>query len=110
MAMVDLGTFTYEEYRSEQVFQACMFQFSPWPYINDLELNRQKLVEIVTDVGFGATTDMQLRSQSEHNDAYMYIMAYRSTNATMYVPEWMGVPHNGELPYVFGYPYLRWNQ
>lgn len=38
----------------------------------------------------------------------MYLLGYRSDDSVL-IPEWFGVPHNGELPYVWGYTYLEEN-
>ena len=44
--MVELVVFNDDEDRIEHVFQASSFQYTPWPRINDLEANRQQLVQV----------------------------------------------------------------
>ncbi|CAH1789337.1 unnamed protein product [Owenia fusiformis] len=95
----------------EDVTQAVAFEFSPWPHINDLDANRQKFNEMFTDAGFAIGMDLQLKSHLKHNpNMYQYCLGFRSTNASGVVPEWMGVPHNGELPYVWGWSWLQFNE
>lgn len=94
----------------EDVFQAMSFFYTPWPYIEDKELNREKFNEMITDVGFGYSEDLVMKHHSEFgSDTYHYLLGYRSKNAAELVPEWMGVPHMGDLPYVWGWPLLQLN-
>ena len=44
---------------------------------------------MVTDVGFGATSDIQLKSHSQHATTYSYIFGVMSNKAWM-IPEWIG--------------------
>jgi len=93
----------------EDVFQAINFFYTPWPNTEDLDANRQAFNDMITDVGFGYTGDVVYKSQAEEADVYQYVLAYRSAEAAELIPEWLGVPHNGELPYVWGYPLMQLN-
>ncbi|ELU08147.1 hypothetical protein CAPTEDRAFT_226317 [Capitella teleta] len=64
---------------------------------------------MITDAAFGMAMDRQAKWQQEVADTYVYIQGYRSPNATSLYEEWMGAPHNCEVPYVWGYPRLLHN-
>jgi len=93
----------------ENIYQAMDFFYAPWPYIDDQELNRQAFNKLITDAGFGYAWDRNAKLNSAYRNTYTYIQSFRSLNASSLIPEWMGVPHNGELPYVWGYGYLLTN-
>jgi len=93
----------------ENSYQATDWKYTPWPYIEDLDANREAFNKMITDGAYGYAWDRHAKLNSQHADTYTYIIAFRSLNATSFIPEWMGVPHNGELPYVWGYGYLPTN-
>jgi len=93
----------------ENSYQAFDWYYTPWPYINDLEANRQAFNKMITDAAFGYSWDRNAKMNSKYAPTYTYIQAFRSLNGTSFIPEWMGVPHEGELPYVWGYGYLLIN-
>ncbi|CAD5111482.1 DgyrCDS791 [Dimorphilus gyrociliatus] len=95
--------------RKDDAIAIQRFYYSNWDDLNDGEANRQKINEMITDFAWGWCGDLQAKQQSEHDDVYMYLFGFRSKQADDIVPPWMGVPHNGELPYVFGYPLLERN-
>ena len=45
---------------------------------------------MVTDAGFGYAADIQAKHQSQYADSYFYVFGFRSSNASILVPEWMG--------------------
>merc|ERR1712062_8378 len=51
----------------EYIARAIQFYFTDWPYDEDLDRNRNKLVEAVTDVGFGYAENLVLRQHSQYN-------------------------------------------
>lgn len=94
----------------QKVYDSLIWFYTPWPYIDDLDMNRQAMNDMITDAAWGYTTDRMLRIHSERNPSYMYVFAYRSTNTSDGIwedTEWAGVPHSGEIPYVWGWPLLR---
>ncbi|CAH1789899.1 unnamed protein product, partial [Owenia fusiformis] len=94
----------------EAATRAIDFEYSNWPHIDDELANRDRIVDMFTDCGFAIGNDLFARSHSEYNATYQYLLGYRSANATEEdLPAWMGVPHNGELPYVLGWPYIGIN-
>ncbi|CAD5111483.1 DgyrCDS792 [Dimorphilus gyrociliatus] len=85
------------------------FYYRNWDDLEDGEENRQTLIKIATDSIFGAPFDRQAKVRSTDSDVYKFIFSYKSNNAGDIIPEWFGVPHVGEIPYVFGYPLLEKN-
>jgi len=108
--LVDLFKETFlSETDYENSYQAVQWYYTPWPYQNDTEANRQAFNKLVTDGAFGYPFDRNAKINSRYSDTYTYIQSFRSSNASHLVPDWMGVPHSGELPYVWSYPYLLMN-
>lgn len=100
---------TAEQY--EQVFDVFRWYYINWPYLEDLDANREAFNMMITDGAFGYPWDRQLKMNSERNpNTYAYVQSYISPNASTFIPPWMGVPHMGELPYVWGYGKLLNNQ
>jgi len=105
---------SFDEKTNEDIFRATDFQYTNWPYIDDLDLNRDAFNMMITDAAFGYVVDKQLISQSNANGGgnYKFMFGYRS-NATLEGQgfwngtEWAGVPHAGELPYVFGWANMK---
>ena len=95
----------------DAVFNAMDFYYSPWPHLDNKWENREALNIMVTDAAFGMPSVRQAVMHSPYNnDTYLFVHGYRMINASDLYPEWMGVPHNGELPFVWGYPRLLHNQ
>ena len=45
----------------------------------------------MTDVGFGSTNDLMMKQMAKAGaDVYAYVLGFRSTNASAFIPEWMG--------------------
>jgi carboxylesterase type B len=101
------GQLTQQQYND--AYEATMFYYRPWPYIDDHPANREEYNKMITDAAFGTPWDRQGKVNSEYKDTFMYVQAFRSLNGTSFLPEWMGVPHMGELPYVWCYGCLLIN-
>jgi carboxylesterase type B len=93
----------------EQSYAVLDWKYTPWPYIDDEEANRQAFNKLITDAGFGYSWDRNAKLNSLYAPTYTYIQSYLSLNSTSFIPEWMGVPHEGELAYVWAYSYLLVN-
>jgi carboxylesterase type B len=98
-----------DETEIENAYQAMNWYYSPWPYLEDEEANRQAFNKMITDAAFGYPWDRNAKINSQFAPTYTYIQSFKSLNSTSFIPEWMGVPHNGELAYVWGYSYLLIN-
>jgi carboxylesterase type B len=90
------------------VYDAMNFFYTNWPYVEDLDANRQAINQLLTDTAFGMPWDRQAKINSQFAPTYTYVMAFRRFNATG-ITEWMGVPHAAEIPFVWGYGYLFTN-
>ncbi|CAD5118434.1 DgyrCDS7143 [Dimorphilus gyrociliatus] len=95
--------------RSEDAVKLQQWYYRNWDEPEDEEANRQKFNEISTDFGWGFTQDYQARIISKDSDIFMFLLGYRSDNSYDTLPAWLGVMHNAELPYVWGYTYLNEN-
>jgi len=80
---------------AENAYQAFDWKYTPWPYIEDLDANREAFNKMITDGAFGYPHDRHAKLNAEHADTYTYVIAFKSLNSTSFIPEWMGVPHNG---------------
>jgi len=95
--------------QEEDMLQAMLGYYTPYPYKDDEEENRQAFNVLITDFGFGFADDAQAKYHvaKGQDKVYMYNLGYRSKNADRLVPEWMGVPHQGDLPYVFAWSMMQ---
>lgn len=91
------------------VVRALEYNYSPWPYIDDEYQNRHQFNMMITDAAFGSPWDKQMKKHSEYENTYGYVYGYRGRNSSNLIPEWMGVPHMGELPQVWGWTLLQYN-
>jgi len=93
---------TQDQY--DNVYEALQWYYQEWPYLDDLDFNREAFNKMITDGAFGYAWDRQLKMNAAMNPAtYGYVQSFISSNASSFIPAWMGVPHMGELPYVWGY-------
>jgi len=99
----------FDEETGEEVFNAIDFNYAPWPYLNDEYENREAFNKMITDAAFAVPMDRQMKDHQKYNNIYGYRYGYRGRNSTI-VPEWMGVPHSGELPQVWGWTLLKYNE
>jgi len=93
---------TPEQY--DNVYRAFHWYYIEWPYLEDLDANREAFNKMITDGAFGYAWDRQLNMNAANNpNTYGYVQSFIGNNASSFIPPWMGVPHMGELPYVWGY-------
>ncbi|CAH1772614.1 unnamed protein product, partial [Owenia fusiformis] len=99
---------------SEVIYQAMSFEYSTYPHVDDAKGNRDRLVELFTDVGFTHGIDLQLLNHNQFNSTYEYVIGMVTSNVTgaegIDDLHWIGNPHSGDLPYVWGWPMLQDNQ
>ncbi|KAE8752521.1 Carboxyl/Cholinesterase 03 [Frankliniella occidentalis] len=91
----------------EQAMDAVTFYYTPIPATEDTTLLRQKFMEFTTEKKYGAPAFLQASFSSKVSPTWMYRFDYRlkSTAVGDAVPDWINVPHQYELPFVWGMPF-----
>ncbi|XP_055535035.1 neuroligin-4, Y-linked [Wyeomyia smithii] len=91
----------------EIVMDAVQFQYNPYPPTTDPMTLRRRYIEFATERKFVSSTIELAMAMSQLADTYVYRFDIkpRTEAALKGVPEWMGVPHNFELIFLWGLPY-----
>ncbi|XP_021697513.1 cholinesterase [Aedes aegypti] len=91
----------------EIVMDAVQFQYKPYPPTTDPMKLRRRYIEFATERKFVAPTIELAMHMSQLAETYVYRFDIKPrTEAAMKdIPEWMGVPHNFELIFLWGLPY-----
>ncbi|KAL7299946.1 hypothetical protein TKK_0007265 [Trichogramma kaykai] len=107
------------ELRPELVSEAVLFFYKPHPFNRDQKILRDRYLDLQTEKNYAAGLTLLAAKVANHPSkvpAYVYRFDYRARTqaVTRDVPEWAGVPHMFELPFVFGLPYsvsttIQWN-
>ena len=104
------------ESKPEMVAEAVLFFYKPHPPTVDEGALRNRYLNLQTEKNFAAGLALLASKVSQHEKAYVYRFDYRSRTPAMTrdVPEWAGVPHMFELPFVWGLPHwfpsaIAWN-
>ncbi|XP_011498444.1 PREDICTED: acetylcholinesterase isoform X2 [Ceratosolen solmsi marchali] len=107
------------ELRPELVSEAVLFFYRPHPLSRDQKLLRDRYLDLQTEKNYAAGLMQFAAKISSHPSrvqAFVYRFDYRARTqaVTRDVPEWAGVPHMFELPFVWGLPYgmstnIQWN-
>nr|XP_019536645.2 pyrethroid hydrolase Ces2a-like [Aedes albopictus] len=89
------------------VMDAVQFQYKPYPPTTDPMKLRRRYIEFATERKFVAPTIELAMHMSQLAETYVYRFDIKPrTEAAMKgIPEWMGVPHNFELIFLWGLPY-----
>ncbi|XP_076332894.1 acetylcholinesterase-like [Tachypleus tridentatus] len=83
--------------------QAIIFQYTDWLDPDDPIRNRDAIDKMVGDYHFTCSVnEFAYRYAETGNEVYMYYFTHRSSVNPW--PEWMGVMHGDEIPFVFGEP------
>ncbi|XP_013793998.1 acetylcholinesterase-like isoform X1 [Limulus polyphemus] len=83
--------------------EAIIFQYTDWLDPDDPIKNRDAIDKIVGDYHFTCSVnEFAYRYAETGNEVYMYYFTHRSSVNPW--PEWMGVMHGDEIPFVFGEP------
>ncbi|KAJ8712244.1 hypothetical protein PYW07_005086 [Mythimna separata] len=87
---------------------AVAFFYKPIPHTTNETVLRKLFVDFYTDKTHGATTYQLARHICPHAPVFLYRFDLKpfSDIANEGLPEWIGVPHNFDLIYTFGMPYL----
>ncbi|XP_031777907.1 fatty acyl-CoA hydrolase precursor, medium chain [Nasonia vitripennis] len=107
------------ELRPELVSDAVTFFYKPHPPTKDTRVLRDRYLDLQTEKNYAAGLIQLAAKVSSHpsqTKAFVYRFDYRARTASVSgdVPEWAGVPHLLEQPFVWGLPYAtgtttQWN-
>uniref|UniRef100_A0A182PIH7 Carboxylesterase type B domain-containing protein n=1 Tax=Anopheles epiroticus TaxID=199890 RepID=A0A182PIH7_9DIPT len=89
------------------VMEAVQYQYKPYPPTTDPLALRRKYIEFATERKYVAPTIELAMHMSQQADTFVYRFDIkpRTAAALKDVPEWVGVPHNFELIFLWGLPY-----
>ncbi|XP_023246553.1 carboxylesterase 5A [Copidosoma floridanum] len=107
------------ELKPELVTDAVLFYYRPYPPTKDPKHLRDRFLDLQTEKNYAAGLTQLADKVSSHStraQAFVYRFDYRARTqaVTRDVPDWAGVPHMFELPFVWGLPYatgtnIQWN-
>ncbi|XP_043496205.1 acetylcholinesterase-like [Polistes fuscatus] len=102
------------EMKPEMLSDAILFYYKPHPPNDDQALLRDKYLELQRDKNFASGLTLLAGELSKQERSYVYRFDYRPKTEFMVrdVPEWAGVPHMFELPFIWGIPLtttVQWN-
>ncbi|XP_035719927.1 acetylcholinesterase-like isoform X3 [Vespa mandarinia] len=100
--------------KPEMLSDAILFYYKPYPPNNDQGVLRDKYLDLQTDKTFASGLTLLAGELSKQETSYVYRFDYRPKTDLMVrdVPEWAGVPHMFDLPFVWGLPLtttVQWN-
>nr|QCC89021.1 carboxylesterase 6 [Meteorus pulchricornis] len=96
------------ESKPHTVADAVLFLYRPYPPTNDSAILRDRYLHVQTDKNYAAGLTLLASKVSERDkQAYVYRFDYRPRTSVVArnVPDWAGVPHMFELPFVWGLPH-----
>ncbi|XP_064073689.1 fatty acyl-CoA hydrolase precursor, medium chain [Vanessa tameamea] len=87
---------------------AVAFFYKPIPPTTNETILRKQFLDFYTDKVYGATTYQLAKYMSKHSPVYLYRFDLKpfSDIANEGIPDWIAVPHNFDLIFTFGMPYL----
>lgn len=87
---------------------AVAFFYKPIPPTTNETILRKQFLEFYTDKVHASTTYQLAKLLSSHSPVYLYRFDLKpfSDIANEGIPSWISVPHNFDLIYTFGLPYL----
>ena len=90
------------------VAEAVLFFYKPHPPSKDQGVLRDRYLDLQTEKNFAAGLTLLADKVSKEKLAFVYRFDYRPKTQSIIkdVPEWAGVPHMFELPFVWGLPLL----
>ncbi|KAF7989713.1 hypothetical protein HCN44_008387 [Aphidius gifuensis] len=104
------------EIKTQLITDAVLFFYRPYPLTDNSTIFRDRYLDLHTEKTYAAGLTFLAEKISKLNDAYVYRFDYRprTISVTQNLPEWAGVPHMFELPFVWGLPHffpnkILWN-
>ncbi|XP_003703679.2 fatty acyl-CoA hydrolase precursor, medium chain [Megachile rotundata] len=104
------------ELKPEMVAEAVLFFYKPHPPTKDQGALRDRYLDLQIDRNIAAGMTLLAGKVAKEKRAFVYRFDYRPKTQSVIkdVPEWAGVPHMFELPFVWGLPLqagspIQWN-
>ncbi|KAG5331842.1 NLGNY protein, partial [Acromyrmex charruanus] len=105
------------ESKPEMVANAVLFFYRPYPTTTNMTVFRDRYLDLQTEKNFAAGLTQLADKVAKKSTAFVYRFDYRPKTQPVAkdVPEWAGVPHMFELPFVWGLPHMtsvgatQWN-
>ncbi|EFN68706.1 Acetylcholinesterase [Camponotus floridanus] len=93
--------------KPEMVTNAVLFFYKPYPSTRNTTVFRDRYLDLQTERTFGAGLTMLAGQVAKRATTFVYRFDYRAKtqSVTKEIPEWAGVPHMFELPFVWGLPF-----
>lgn len=97
------------ESKPEMVTNAVLFFYRPYPSTTNTTVFRDRYLDLQTEKNYAAgLTLLANKVANRKTTAFVYRFDYRPKTQPVVkdVPEWAGVPHMFELPFIWGLPHL----
>ncbi|XP_012532823.1 carboxylesterase 5A [Monomorium pharaonis] len=98
------------ESKPEMVTNAVLFFYRPYPSTTNTTIFRDRYLDLQTEKNYAAGLTFLASKVAKRKKAmaFVYRFDYRPKTqpVTKDVPEWAGVPHMFELPFIWGLPHL----
>ncbi|XP_012215239.1 carboxylesterase 1C [Linepithema humile] len=96
--------------KPEMVTNAVLFFYKPYPPTKNATVFRDRYLDLQTEKNYAAGLTLLASGVARRKStaAFVYRFDYRpkTPSITVDVPDWAGVPHMFELPFVWGLPFL----
>lgn len=95
------------ESKPEMVTNAVLFFYKPYPPTKNATVYRDRYLDLQTERTFAAGLTLLASKVARQTTTFVYRFDYRAKTQSVVkdIPEWAGVPHMFELPFVWGLPY-----
>ncbi|XP_066996012.2 fatty acyl-CoA hydrolase precursor, medium chain [Anabrus simplex] len=89
----------------QHVYDAVIFYYSPQPSTTDVNVLREKLMDFRTEKKYGSSVYKQATYISKVSTTFLYRFDYKPKKSLLNIPDWAKVPHECDIPFVWGMPY-----
>lgn len=105
-SLVKSGRWAYNQ--TQKVADAVIFEYTDWTNETNPKVVRQKYMDVISDALFKAPAVHSAKVFVKHNiETYFYSFDHF---VSPHFPPWAGVIHSGDIIYVFGKPFLKYNK
>lgn len=98
--------------QTQKVLDAVIFQYTNWGWPNKTNplVLRQQYMNVITDALFKAPAVRSAQAFVNNNISTYFYRFDHFDVSTLPFPPWAGVVHGGDLPYVFGGPFVKYDK